>query len=147
MVEKAGIAQFLDKLFDGLSKNREESSDLANILPKPQTQEIGDGVIVWRWTLCDGNVVIESVLATREPNQSSMSKDEYGIGLKMPDSENGTYALSSGVAKEIGQAILSAHNWKEIWKLHAGDFLLEELSLPAKKEEQCEVREPEEFDV
>ena len=27
------------------------------------------------------------------------------------------------------------------------DFLLEELSLPAKKEEQCEVREPEEFDV
>ncbi len=130
-MEKAGIAQFIDKLMEGMSKGRPEGSDLANVLPKPETQEIGDGIIAWRWTLCDGSVTIESLLATRDDNQANMRKDEYTVNLKMPESNKGTYILNGEVAKNLGQAILSAYNWKDIWKLHAGDFLLEELSRPA----------------
>lgn len=124
----------MDKLAEGLSKSKENSNnnvsndDLVNVLPKPDTQEIGDGVIVWRWTLLDGSTIVESVLAFKEKNQQNLSKDEYVVSLKLPSSENGTYSFYDDTSKAVGQAILSAWNWKAIWKLHAGDFLLESLS-------------------
>lgn len=140
-MEKSGIAQFIDKLAEGISKSKQASTDdVANVLPKPETQEIGDGVIVWRWETLGGSVIIESTLATREPNQAHLAQDEYVVALKLPTSDNDTYAFYDDSAKDVGQAILSAYNWKEIWKLHAGDFLLEQL-----KNEP--VAEPEEFDV
>lgn len=146
MAEKAGIAQFLDKLMEGMSKAKADSGgDIVNVLPKPDTQDIGDGVIVWRWNLLNGSVVIESVLATRQPNQQNLAKDEYVVSLKLPESENGTYSFYDDTSKDIGQAILSAYNWKSIWKINAGDFLLEELS-QAPACESKELAKPEQFD-
>lgn len=129
MADKNGFAQVLDKIVEGIanSKNKEQSSsqDL-NMLPKPGVQQIGDGVIVWRW-FC-GGVVIEAVLATRHGNQMNLEEGKYLISVKMPESSNGMYTLYEEVAKELGQALMSAWNWQHVWKLHAGDFLLEEMS-------------------
>lgn len=142
MTEKAGIAQFIDKLMEGMNKAKPENPDVANVLPKPDTQDIGDGVIVWRWEVLNGSIMVESVLATREENQAKLAKDEYVVSVDLPVSENGKYSFYDESSKEVGQAILSAWNWKEIWKLHAGDFLLENLS-----QERCVSDDPEEFDA
>lgn len=152
---KTGFAQFMDKLAEGLSKSKENSKnnaqndDLINVLPKPDTQEIGDGVIVWRWTLLNGSAVVESVLAFKENNQQNLNKDEYVVSVKLPGSENGTYSFYDDTSKAVGQAILSAWNWKTIWKLHAGDFLLESLSdeQPVCSPEPPVVYVPETIDV
>lgn len=130
MAEKNGLAQLLDKVAEGLSKAKKNvavGEDVANILPKPVSQEIGDGVIVWTW-MVPGDITVESVLATRNNNQSKLEKGEYVVGVKLPESENSTYALHGDTAKDLGQAILSAWNWKNIWRVHAGDYLLDVLS-------------------
>ena len=144
MAEKNGFAQVLDKLAEGLSKAKKNVSvgdDVANILPKPVNQSIGDGVIVWRWVI-PGDIVVESVLATRTANQSSLEKGEYVVGVQFPESENATYALYGDTAKDVGQAILSAWNWKNIWRLHAGDFLLQELSFEPEPPVEVETSAP-----
>lgn len=38
------------------------------------------------------------------------------------------YTLYEDVSKELGQALVSAWNWQHVWKPHAGDYLLSELS-------------------
>lgn len=149
-MEKSGIAQFMDKLMEGMNKAKAEgntNSDVANVLPKPNTQDIGDGVIVWRWEVLDGAVMIESVLATRDDNQAHLSKDEYVVSIDLPASETGKYSFYDDSAKEVGQAILSAWNWKEIWKLHAGDFLLETLSQEKTVCDEPKLPKAEEFDA
>jgi hypothetical protein len=147
MTEKNGFAQVLDKLVEGLNKAKKNgssistSSDVANVLPKPTNQNIGDGVIVWQW-MVPGEVIVEAVLATRTHNQSSLEKGEYVVGVQFPESENATYALYGDSAKDVGQAILSAWNWKNIWRLHAGDFLLEELSWEPQPPVEVETSAP-----
>lgn len=127
MTEKNGFAQVLDKIVEGISsaKKKEPGDDL-NMLPKPHLQEVGDGIIVWRWYI--GGVVIESILVTRQANQMGLDKGEYTVSMKLPESDKGMYTLNGDIAKEIGQSLTSAWNWKNVWKLHAGDFLLGELS-------------------
>lgn len=125
MAEKNEIANALDKAFSKLGKKSE--GDVLNMLPKPDSQSIGDGVIVWQWIVED-KVFIQSVLATRNHNQLGMEKDQYLVTVKMPESEDFSYAMFDETAKDIGQALLSAWNWQNVWKLHAADFLLETLS-------------------
>lgn len=146
-MEKTGIAQFIDKIAEGLGKGKAETPEVANVLPKPITQDIGDGVIVWRWEILNGSITVESTLATREPNQAKLAKDEYVVAVAFPESDNATYCFYDDSAKDVGQAILSAWNWKEIWKLHAGDFLLEKLSQELPACEEREEEKTEEFDV
>lgn len=126
--EKHPIAQLLDKVVEGMAKKKENvpSTNDLNILPKPGVQDIGDGVIVWRWFV--GGVVIETALATRDNNQMNIEVGKYMISVKMPESDNGMYTLYEDVSKELGQALVSAWNWQHVWKLHAGDYLLSELS-------------------
>lgn len=146
MADKNGLAQVLDKIVEGMGKAKKNVStdDAANILPKPISQEIGDGVIVWRW-MVPGEIVVEAVLATRTDNQSGLEKNEYVVGIQMPDSENDTYALFGDAAKHLGQAVLSAWNWQNIWRLHAGDYLLELLSKEPAQEfsDVAQIVEPE----
>lgn len=52
-----------------------------------------------------------------------MAKDTYLVSVQMPESDNFSYTLEGDTSKDIGQAILSAWNWKNVWKLHAGDLL------------------------
>lgn len=144
MTEKNGMAQILDKIVEGLAsaKKKEESSEDLNMLPKPGVQDIGDGVLVWRWFV--GGVVIETVLATRHENQMGIEAGKYTISMKMPESDKGMYTLYEDVSKELGQALMSAWNWQHVWKLHAGDFLLDEMSKePAEIVSICDDKEVE----
>ncbi len=135
-MEKNGFAQVLDKLFEsfkGAMNNGErtiaaghDSGSVANVLPKPNSQEIGHGIIVWRWETPIAKV--ESILVTNSVNQVGLEKDKYVVNLQLPQSEHCAYSLHDDTAKELGQAVLSAWNWQHIWKLHAGDFLLENMS-------------------
>lgn len=145
-MEKNGVAQFIDKLMEGIAGARKPATD--NIV-KPYCQEIGDGIIVWRWDASETSV--EAVLATREHNQINLEKDRYLVSVKMPESDNYTYTLMDDVAKQIGEAITSAYQWQFVWKQYAGDFLLEQLSqepeqpsLPAPELFEPAVREEEE---
>lgn len=122
MAEKNNFAKFLDSLVE---RKKDDNDDVLNMLPKPNTQEFGNGFIVWKWLL--NNAVVESVLVTRDSNETGLEKDTYVVNLIMPQSEEYSYTLYEDMAKELGSAILSAWNWKNVWKLHAGDFLLEEM--------------------
>lgn len=141
MAEKSGIAQFLDRLAEGMSKAKESSSEssqeVANILPKPDSQEIKDGLICWKWKT--ETTTVESFYATSSVNRLEMPKGEYLIDLKISGKiSNGKniYQLTSEIAKEIGQAILSAHNWQHIWKIHAGEFLVGDANEPENFESE-----------
>jgi hypothetical protein len=59
-----------------------------------------------------------------------------------PPGEENSYSMSLEVSKEFGKAMLSAYNWKEIWKLHAGDFLLEELSQEPEPDHNAVIPDP-----
>jgi hypothetical protein len=139
MAEKNALANFLDKIAGG--QNREAGEDF-NVLPKPASQDIGYGLIIWRWHV--ENITIEAALATNYVNRLSIEKGEYHITVNwpLPGDEN-SYSVPLEVTKEFGKAMLSAYNWKEIWKLHAGDFLLEELSQEPDEPEPYVKRPPE----
>lgn len=151
MTNKNNIAQFMDKIAEGISKAKQNSSqdknlnvdDSLNILPKPTSQHIGDGIIVWRWEMLNGSVVVESILGIKEKNQQKIGKDEYIVSLKMPSSENGTYSFYDDTSKVIGQSILSAWHWKEIWKIHAADLLLAEINDEADSDVEEEPKKEE----
>lgn len=149
MTEKNGFAQIMDKIAEGLAKKKEEAEEDLNMLPKPAIQMLGDGIIIWRW-FC-GGVVIEAMLATRHENQENLEPGKYVISMKMPESDNGMYTLYEDVSKELGQALMSAWNWQHVWKMHAGEFLLDEMSKePAVKLEgrvSDDAIESEEIDV
>lgn len=143
MTEKNGFAKFLDSLVE---KKKEEADDVLNMLPKPDTQEIGNGYILWRWNA--EAAIIESILATRNSNELGLEKDSYIVNISLPHSEECAYTLFNDTAKEIGSALLSAWNWQHIWKLHAGDFLLDVLSQEPVSEQVAEqetVVQPELF--
>lgn len=138
MTEKNAFANFLDKVAGG--QNREKGEDF-NVLPKPASQDIGYGLIVWRWHV--ENITIEAALATNYLNRLSIEKGEYEITVNMPPpGEENSYSMSLEVSKEFGKAMLSAYNWKEIWKLHAGDFLLEELSQEPEPDHNTVIPDP-----
>lgn len=123
--EKNSMAVLMDKIFD-MFKSKNDSSDVLNMLPKPNSQEIGDGIIVWRWFA--GEAVVESILTTRNHNQVNLEKDTYVVTLQLPESESFSYSFFDESSREVAQALLSAWNWQHVWKLHAGDFLLDILS-------------------
>lgn len=128
MAEKNALAQFLDNLVEGkrVQRGSDGNADVVNMLPKPDSQEIGNGFIMWRWA--PEGAVIESFLVTRHVNDLGLDKDSYVVNLRLPESEEFSWAMFDDVAKGIGSSLLSAWNWKNIWKLHAGDFLLEVMS-------------------
>lgn len=143
-MSKSAIAELLDKAFTAFIGDKDsDQADVLNMLPKPDSQEIGDGIILWRWNI-EGVAIVESVLATRTHNQVGMEKGKYVVNIQLPESENFSYAFFDDTAKDVAQAMLSAWNWQHIWKLHAGDFLLEVLSKePVDESAPAEVVEPE----
>ena len=138
---KNSFAKGLDKLVESFTKKSEsDQADVLNMLPKPNSQEFGDGLIVWRWIT--DSVMIEAVLAVRENNSSGLPKDAYVVTMQMPESENFIWSMFDDTARIIAQALLSAWNWQNVWKLYAGDFILEEMAKqPVTMIEQPEVPE------
>lgn len=128
MTEKSGIAQFLDKLAEGLAKSKDQKqssdgSDIFNVLPKPKKQEINDGLISWEWET--KLATISAYYATSNTNSMKMTKNSYVVSVNL--ASDFAWIINGEEAKELGQAILSASRWEHIWKIHAGEFLVEDL--------------------
>lgn len=153
MTEKNGFAQILDAIAGGLSKMKDgaaekkpagnQSADLVNVLPKPVTQEIGDGFIRWRWR--PDLAKVEAILATSAKNPYGLGNGNYAVNVQFPMHPECAYSMLEDVAKNVGQTILSAYNWQHIWKIHAGDFLLASMNLPQEVEFTKEPTEEKEI--
>lgn len=106
-------------------ENQPEAEDF-NILPFPENQEIRNGEngawIQWWWDI--GEVRVWGILYTTDTksNDGLRKKGQYEVQLSMPE-KNDVYNFNSDESKAIGKAMLSASNWINIWKEHAGMFL------------------------
>jgi hypothetical protein len=101
----------------------EQPEDL-NILPMPTSQKIGSDHIEWSWDHEDYDVI--AFLWTKNDPETGYRRGDFVVRLKTWKEEP-FYDLAPQVAKEIGQNLVSAANWINIWKLHAGTFLEREL--------------------
>ena len=135
--------QVLGNIFSEMAKRAKEAQaqkqpeenmeeDL-NILPLPESQRIIEkSMIVWTWPINDDFEVI-SIFYLVE--QDEKFPGDYEVKFTGPgefDFDTITFD-SVDIAKKIGQALISASNYKNVWKLHAGTFLERELVQPASE--------------
>ena len=123
MAEKNAFAKLLDDLATKKKESEKmtkesgekgatvESDDL-NILPLPTTQRVGTHSLTWTWT-CDTTLVVSTL---------DVVEDRYHVTLRR--TSWGEEYLAGDNAKILGQALISAWNWKNVWKQHAGELLL-----------------------
>jgi hypothetical protein len=112
-------------------QNEEPEEDL-NVLPFPVSQEIAEKWIQWRWEPCNF-VRVYGILYTCNQQRSSPEgkgndsipqgyyEVQFSTDVKTKDDVILSY--SDEEAKAIGQAMVSAANWINIWKDHAGMFI------------------------
>lgn len=87
-------------------------------IAKPDNQIIGDGFIVWQWIVLNGASVIESVLSIRDGNPTGVDPGGYTVSMRLPKSDadgDPVYAFDHDAAYVLGQAVMSAHEWKYRW--------------------------------
>lgn len=122
--QKGGMQAIVEGLQKAAAKQtpEDEAEDL-NILPKPNKQEIKKdlGLIEWYW-YC-GLYTVHSCLQT--------PTGEYKIELTGASGETPQQIFEPEEAKMVGQALLSAWNWQEIWQMHAGSFIAADMGLGA----------------
>lgn len=103
-----------------------------NILPLPNTQYVGKTNMIWRWIVKDLETnlsyVVSATLCIRGADKGS-----YMVTLNQDkpiasSSRSSEYVFYNDMPKLLGQALVSAWNYKNIWKLHAGEFLEREIS-------------------
>ena len=120
----------------------QQQADDLNVLPLPATQEIIQNcMIVWKWPI-DNDFSIVATLYTKDVRNEGYAGD-YIVQLLTPGKDD-LFEINFTVpeiAKFVGQALISAWNYKNIWKLHAGEFLERELMQPAS--EGCSPEEPD----
>ncbi|AKU45379.1 hypothetical protein MADRUGA_90 [Mycobacterium phage Madruga] len=131
-----GLKENLRKAAEEQRKNRNqpatEGEDL-NLLPFPVTQEICAKWIHWKWEPC-GDVNVWGILYTKdyEDDGTVHKKGDYEVQFS-PKNIASIGSFSQEHAKAIGHALMSAANWKNVWKEHAGKFL--EMSLMGEDED------------
>lgn len=118
-------------------QNGEPEEDL-NVLPFPESQNISDTGIEWVWPVFGSTIFVYGFLFTRDVDSAEGNvkdntyrhgkKGDYIVQLKMPGNHE-VWGISD-CAKELGQAMVSASNWVNIWKDHAGMFLEKQLLGP-----------------
>lgn len=121
-----GIGAFLQNLKDNAEKqnaaNQESEPEDLNILPLPSTQDVGPASISWNWYPTSFVNVI-GLLFTK--GAAPDKRGTYTVrvsGLESSSLAN-PVELTGDDAKLIGQALISAWNYKNVWKHHAGSFI------------------------
>lgn len=109
-----------------------EVEDL-NILPLPTTQDIVfDKWIRWTWeNFCasDAKVVVTLYLSDYE---NFFPAGEFDIELVFSQKTD-VYGMTANEAKALGQAIVSASNWHNVWKRHVGTFIERDIGIGIEK--------------
>lgn len=121
-----------DNLADALKEAMEKKNEIIeetqaedlNILPMPVEQIVEDHSMAWIW-IPMGGVFVVGRLFTADVNERK--KGDWVVELAIPGIDTDCYALTDEAPKTIGQALISAWNYKNIWKQHAGEFLEKQL--------------------
>lgn len=100
-----------------------EPEDL-NILPLPVQQSVESTRMVWVWTPMEGVFVFGKLYTAHD---DGFNPGDWIVELTIPGIDTESYALTDDAPKLIGQALISAWNYKNIWKQHAGEFLERQL--------------------
>ena len=114
----------------------EEQEDL-NILPLPEDQIVMDDRIFWIWRPWGEDVVVHGILFTKDVDKGRelQQKGSYRVDLLMAGKSDNHFQLFGDSAKRIGQALISAQNYENIWKEYAGEFM--EKQLMGEPEKTC----------
>jgi hypothetical protein len=86
-------------------------------LPKPATQQITDEYLIWEWFPFESS---DQVVITAELNRSTK---EWNVGLRCIRQ----MTMNADEARLLGEALLSAYEWKTTWKLHFADMMMGEM--------------------
>lgn len=127
--QRNGLGDMLGQLAAKAGQANEPEPEDLNNLPKPNTQTIDreSGKIIWDWYL--DQFTVTSELTTADNSYDVHIKRLSGDGLA------DSWEMYPETAKIVGQALVSAWNWKDIWKVHAGGFIAKELGIPEPKED------------
>src|ERR1700754_2620548 len=142
------MSQVLSKMaerakdFQNQQQNDEEADDDLNMLTKPTSQDIlyDQGEITWTWKPIDDDYVVTSTLYTKHKGVHSVGDYVVNLeSLKKFYTDNNSYVvikMTADQSKNLGQALLAAYKWEEVWKDYAGDYLWN--SLVDKEEKEVE---------
>jgi len=123
----SNLAEVLQQVVEKTKENTEEISvveeDL-NILPLPIDQIVQKKCMTWVWIPMEG-VQVTGKLFTAHDDE--FSPGDWLVEMSIPGIYTDSYELTEDSPKLIGQALISAWNYKNIWKQHAGDFLEKQL--------------------
>jgi hypothetical protein len=121
------IANVLKEAVEKSNENTEESSvfeeDL-NILPLPIQQIVENTYMMWVWVPMNGVQVFGKLFTKHE---DGFSPGDWVVEMAIPEINAESYLFTDDAPKLVGQALVSAWNYKNIWKQHAGDFLERQL--------------------
>lgn len=126
-LSKAG-KQIQDNLKAGPGKISElpsETEDL-NILPLPDTQWISKDEVEWVWAI-EPNTQVSVVL--HAVDKDDHRGGDFEIILHQHKSED-YRSINATYAKRLGQVLISASNWHNVWKDHVGTLLERSLGGP-----------------
>lgn len=130
-IQKKG-KNLLELLKEAAEKSSEDApqteQDDLNILPLPIDQRVEDDSMLWIWLPSEDTVVLGRLYTK---HSDGYEPGDYIVELSMPKAIEGvhteSFILNNDGAKVIGQCLVSAWNYKNIWKEHAGDFLERQL--------------------
>jgi hypothetical protein len=131
-VQKKFGDNFADALKEAIQKNSDnvdgegmetEPEDL-NILPLPVQQAVEQTHMMWVWTPMQGVFVFGKLYTAHD---DGFNPGDWIVEMAIPGIDSESYAFTDDAPKLIGQALISAWNYKNIWKQHAGEFLERQL--------------------
>lgn len=121
------LGEAMKKLADSLKQkapqaNAEENQDISGGLPKPDKQTIGgSGVskssIRWEWNPLPEKEVQVIAVYDRE------AAVKYGVHLCLEGDDEREVDLAPEECKALGESLISAWQWEEVWQQHAGEYL------------------------
>lgn len=109
------ISGFLEKALKGSDPEKDELENVLNTLPMPSKQEILPSEIRWTWKIgLHGTVQAFYFGAT----------NEFHVELNTA----GMLCLKPDESLALGQALVSAWNWENVWQQHVGHFVQKEMT-------------------
>jgi hypothetical protein len=131
--QKPSLGMFLEKMKEAAERKAAElqpdiddpTHEYLNILPMPDTQVISEKWIEWQWNVFEHRVF--GILYTQSYEFHQPGSYEVQLSMSCGPKAQSVFVVSPDEAKALGQALISASNWRNIWKEHAGYFLEKQL--------------------